>query len=136
MLLAAAIAGAVSVLAASKGNAQYYPWYAALGLLFFVFITIFYGIIVVHDISYEIAVHREMAAWSAGPLGHLILLMIAVVAVLNIAHIVEVAIWGVVYNLLEAVSPNGNSFYFAFVNFTTLGYGDVLPVARWQLLGP
>ena len=26
--------------------------------------------------------------------------------------------------------------YFAFVNYTTLGYGDVTPVERWHLLGP
>lgn len=26
--------------------------------------------------------------------------------------------------------------YFAFGNYTTLGYGDVLPVERWQMLGP
>jgi hypothetical protein len=26
--------------------------------------------------------------------------------------------------------------YFAFVNYTTLGYGDVVPVAHWRLLGP
>ena len=26
--------------------------------------------------------------------------------------------------------------YFAFVNYTTLGYGDVTPVLRWNLLGP
>ncbi|NQZ87970.1 MAG: DUF3302 domain-containing protein [Saccharospirillaceae bacterium] len=32
--------------------------YFALFLVFFVFIVIFYGIIVVHDIPYEIAVHR------------------------------------------------------------------------------
>jgi len=33
--------------------------YFALFLVFFVFIVIFYGIIVIHDIPYEIAVHRE-----------------------------------------------------------------------------
>jgi hypothetical protein len=33
--------------------------YFALFLVFFVFIVIFYGIIVVHDIPYEIAVHRD-----------------------------------------------------------------------------
>ena len=26
--------------------------------------------------------------------------------------------------------------YFALVNYTTLGYGDVIPMARWRLLGP
>jgi hypothetical protein len=26
--------------------------------------------------------------------------------------------------------------YFAFVNFATLGYGDVTPVEGWRLLGP
>ena len=31
----------------------------ALILLFFVFITLFYGIIVIHDIPYEISVHRD-----------------------------------------------------------------------------
>jgi len=33
--------------------------YAALFLVFFVFITMFYGIIAIHDIPYEIAVHRN-----------------------------------------------------------------------------
>jgi len=33
--------------------------YFALFLLFFVFITLFYGIIVIHDIPYEIAKHRN-----------------------------------------------------------------------------
>ena len=30
----------------------------------------------------------------------------------------------------------GNLVYFAFVNYTTLGYGDIVPVERWRLLGP
>ena len=33
--------------------------YFALFLVFFVIIVLFYGIIVVHDIPYEIAVHRQ-----------------------------------------------------------------------------
>ena len=33
--------------------------YFALGLVFFVILVLFYGIIVVHDIPYEIAVHRD-----------------------------------------------------------------------------
>ena len=33
--------------------------YIALGILIFAAITLFYGIIVIHDIPYEIAVHRN-----------------------------------------------------------------------------
>ncbi len=33
--------------------------YIALGILIFASVTVFYGIIVVHDIPYEIAVHRN-----------------------------------------------------------------------------
>lgn len=33
--------------------------YIALGLLVFVALALFYGVIVIHDIPYEIAVHRE-----------------------------------------------------------------------------
>ncbi len=33
--------------------------YVALGILIFAAITLFYGIIVIHDIPYEIAVHRN-----------------------------------------------------------------------------
>ncbi|WP_042152403.1 MULTISPECIES: DUF3302 domain-containing protein [unclassified Pseudoalteromonas] len=33
--------------------------YFALFLVFFVFLVVFYGIIVIHDIPYEIAVHRN-----------------------------------------------------------------------------
>jgi hypothetical protein len=33
--------------------------YFALGLLIFVFVTLFYGIIAIHDVPYEIAKHRN-----------------------------------------------------------------------------
>ena len=33
--------------------------YVALGILIFAGVTLFYGIIVIHDIPYEIAVHRN-----------------------------------------------------------------------------
>jgi hypothetical protein len=79
---------------------------------------------------------REAARDSFGYQLHLVILMIAVVAVLNAAHLIEVAIWASVYGLLGVGPENTNPFYFALVNFTTLGYGDAVPVARWQLIGP
>jgi hypothetical protein len=66
----------------------------------------------------------------------LIAVMIAAVTVLMIAHLAEVLVWSLTYAIF-AVAPDGADIvYFAFVNYTTLGYGDVTPVERWHLLGP
>jgi hypothetical protein len=62
--------------------------------------------------------------------------MVAVIVSLMIAHTCEVFLWSAVYGIVEAVPPDAHRVYFAFVNYTTLGYGDVVPVERWQLLGP
>lgn len=62
--------------------------------------------------------------------------MIATVLVLMAAHTSEVLVWALIYRIVDAVPGNANLIYFAFVNYTTLGYGDVVPVERWQLLGP
>jgi len=32
--------------------------------------------------------------------------------------------------------PGTDLVSFAFGNYTTLGYGDVIPVEQWRLLGP
>ena len=42
-----------------NGRTTMFLDYSALGLLFFVAIVLFYGIIAIHDIPYEIAVHRN-----------------------------------------------------------------------------
>jgi hypothetical protein len=35
-----------------------------------------------------------------------------------------------------AAPADTDFLYFAFVNYTTLGYGDVVPVERLRLMGP
>jgi hypothetical protein len=68
----------------------------------------------------------------------LIRVMIVTVSVLMLAHFGEVCVWALAYATLKVMpaSANASSVYFAFVNYTTLGYGDVVPVERWNLLGP
>jgi hypothetical protein len=70
------------------------------------------------------------------PALRLVGIMIATVSMLMVAHLVEVAIWSIAYSLAGAAPRDSDNLYFAFVNYTTLGYGDVIPVARWRLLGP
>jgi hypothetical protein len=66
----------------------------------------------------------------------LIAVMTATVAVLMAAHIAEVIVWSLAYAMVDAAPSGTDLVYFAFVNYTTLGYGDVVPVQRWHLLGP
>jgi hypothetical protein len=66
----------------------------------------------------------------------LLAVMIATVSVLMLAHIAEVGVWALAYALVDAVPSGADVLDFAFVNYTTLGYGNVIPVERWRLLGP
>jgi hypothetical protein len=61
---------------------------------------------------------------------------IATVPVLMAAHFSEVMVWALAYIIVGAAPAGAEPVYFAFVNYTTLGYGDVTPVERWRLLGP
>jgi Ion channel len=66
----------------------------------------------------------------------LIAVMISAVLVLMVGHFVEVLVWSLTYAIVGAAPDGADLVYFAFVNYTTLGYGDVTPVERWRLLGP
>jgi len=66
----------------------------------------------------------------------LIAVMIATVSVLMVAHASEVIVWSLAYAIANAAPDNADLVYFAFVNYTTLGYGDITPVESWRLLGP
>ena len=66
----------------------------------------------------------------------LIAVMIPTVSVLMITHGLEVIVCSLAYSIVGAAPTDANLVYFAFVNYTTLGYGDVVPVERWRLLGP
>jgi hypothetical protein len=62
--------------------------------------------------------------------------MSATASVLMAAHLVEVLVWSFAYSLISIAPPGTDLVYFAFVNYTTLGYGDVIPLDRWHLLAP
>jgi hypothetical protein len=66
----------------------------------------------------------------------LVAVMIATVSVLMGAHVCEVVVWSLAYVMVGAAPAEADDLYFAFVNYTTLGYGDIVPVERWRLLGP
>jgi hypothetical protein len=66
----------------------------------------------------------------------LIAVMSATASVLMAAHLSEVLVWSLAYSFISIAPAGTDLIYFAFVNYTTLGYGDVTPTERWHLLGP
>ena len=65
-----------------------------------------------------------------------IVVIVATGTLLLAGHFLEAVVWAITYGLVDAAPPGTDLLYFAFGNYTTLGYGDVLPVEDWQLLGP
>jgi hypothetical protein len=62
--------------------------------------------------------------------------MVATAVALMVAHTLEVVVWALAYALVDAAPAGSDLLYFAFVNYTTLGYGDITPVPAWRLSGP
>ena len=55
--------------------------------------------------------------------------MVPIVSVLMIVHFLEVSVWALTYLFVDATPLGHDVLYFAFVNYTTLGYGDITSVA-------
>jgi len=83
-----------------------------------------------------VLVARRATAMERSGQARLLAVMIATVSVLMLAHIAEVGVWALAYALIGAAPNGADVLDFAFVNYTTLGYGNVVPVERWRLLGP
>src|SRR5689334_5978401 len=94
--------------------------------------------IAVHALFMSMVIGAARRTGEAKVTGRLavIIVMVATVSILMIAHTLEVMVWALAYQVADAAPPAARLVYFAFVNYTTLGYGDVIPVERWQLLGP
>jgi Ion channel len=70
------------------------------------------------------------------PRRHLLGVMVVTALVLMLAHTAEILIWSLAYTAVGAAPAGSDMLYFAFVNYTTLGYGDVTPLPEWRLIGP
>lgn len=63
--------------------------------------------------------------------------LFAVVLLLALAsHLLQIAIWALVFQRLGEFSDFASAVYHSAVNYTTLGYGDIVMSPRWRFLGP
>jgi hypothetical protein len=59
-----------------------------------------------------------------------------VISVAFMAHLAEIGLWAVLLVLCNEFQELGTAYYHSAVNYTTLGYGDLLLTPAWRLLGP
>ena len=78
---------------------------------------------------------RRLGRAGAGALIDLAIVALAV-SFAFVAHLIEIALWAVLFVICGEFQEFGNAYYHSAVNYTTLGYGDLLLTPSWRLLGP
>jgi hypothetical protein len=66
---------------------------------------------------------------------NLVLLQLA--AALSLAaHLTNIALWAALFCVCGEFTEFQAAYYYSAVNYSTLGYGDMVMSPRWRLLGP
>ena len=65
-----------------------------------------------------------------------ITLLAVVMMLVTIGSLLQVALWAIVFIALGEFDRFEPALYYSAVNFSTLGYGDIVMSERWRLLGP
>jgi hypothetical protein len=53
-----------------------------------------------------------------------------------VAHLIEMALWAALFMICGEFSDFATAYYHSAVNYTSLGYGDIIMSPTWRLLGP
>jgi hypothetical protein len=53
-----------------------------------------------------------------------------------VAHLIEMALWAALFIICGEFPNFATAYYHSAVNYTSLGYGDVVMTSSWRLLGP
>jgi Ion channel len=96
--------------------------------------------IIVHALAVGATVHFVRHQRRLGRAGRGFLLAVGIIAVAVMfalaAHLIEIALWALVFLAVGEFSSISAAFYHSAVNYTTLGYGVVVMSPAWRLLGP
>lgn len=53
-----------------------------------------------------------------------------------VAHLAEIALWALLFVVCGEFSDFGTAYHHSAVNYTSLGYGDLIMTPSWRLLAP
>jgi hypothetical protein len=73
---------------------------------------------------------------AGGGLGIDLAIVVQTVSFAFLAHLIEMALWASLFLICGEFKDFGAAYYHSAVNYSTLGYGDVIMSPSWKLLGP
>lgn len=53
-----------------------------------------------------------------------------------VAHLIEIAAWATLFVVCGEFADFATAYYHSAVNYTSLGYGDIIMSSNWKLPGP
>jgi hypothetical protein len=98
------------------------------------------GTIFIHALAVGATVNffrREMRRGRAGValwIDHAI--VVSAISFAFVAHLIEIALWAALFVSCGEFRQFGIAYYHSAVNYTTLGYGDIIMSPPHRLLGP
>ena len=96
--------------------------------------------IVIHALTVRATVTFVRHEDQAGRVGAGFWTGVAVLAVVVffalVAHLLEIGVWAVLFMLCGEFSAFATAYDHSAVNYTTLGYGNVIMTPSWRFLGP
>ena len=102
-------------------------------------IAVFWTIII-HALVLNAAVmfvRRERKLARAGVSFWIDVVIVALVICIALAaHLAEIAVWAVLFMGCGEFRDFATAYYHSAVNYTTLGYGDLIMTPPWRVLGP
>src|SRR5262245_8828061 len=95
---------------------------------------LFYGIATALIIHFVVRLIRQ---GYAGPRFWKNVAVMMIVSLLTaVIHLVQIALWGIVFLIVGEITTFERAFYCSAENYTALGYGDIVLSEPWRLLGP
>ena len=105
-----------------------------LGAAAFVFTTVIHALPLGATVNF---IRREKIRGRAGANFWIDVGIVArTISYASAAHLVEVGLWALLFVICGEFPAFGAAYYHSAVNYTTLGYGDMVMSPAWRLLGP
>jgi len=68
--------------------------------------------------------------------GRNIILIQSVATLMLLVHLINIGLWAGLFCLCGEFAGFESAYYHSAVNYSSLGYGDIVMSTRWRLLGP